>query len=105
MARDAIAIFLNIDLDVFESGSSCCCRAICEAGTKVRGEAEILQREVARVSAEVATDLVRSAHPTVREVRLSLAPSGHRQPSRQPTGWITADADEQSWNGDVNIRA
>ena len=45
---------------------------------KVRGEAEILQREAAIASAEVAADLVHTAHLTVRDAGRVLGLSHQR---------------------------
>ena len=45
---------------------------------KVRGEAEVLQREAAIASAEVAADLVQTAHLTVRDAGRVLGLSRHR---------------------------
>jgi hypothetical protein len=45
---------------------------------KVRGEAEVLQREAAIASAEVAADLVQTAHLTVRDAGRVLGLSHQR---------------------------
>src|SRR5487761_1147088 len=82
----------------------------------VRGEAEVLQREATRVSAEAATDLVRSAHLTVRDagrvlgishqrvaqlLKAGAGPRGHdlARPVRPPTAkrMDSCGRDGRSW--------
>ena len=71
MVRDAIAVFLDVRPDSFEIRvepvlSRDLQKKVGRA-RKVRSDAEVLQREAATVSAEVAADLVQGAHLTVRD--------------------------------------
>jgi predicted RNase H-like HicB family nuclease len=71
MARHAIALFLDVpsnSIDVrIEPMLPCDLQRKVGRARKVRGEAEVLQREAAIASAEVAADLVQLAHLTVRD--------------------------------------
>jgi predicted RNase H-like HicB family nuclease len=82
MAKDAIALFLDVDPDSFgvrlEPVLPRDLQKRVGRARKVRSEAELLQREAAKVSAEVASDLVRGAHLTVRDAGRVLGISHQR---------------------------
>ena len=69
--RDAIALFLDVPSDSFEVRIEPVLPRDLQGkvgrARKVRGQAEVLQREAAIVSAQVAADLVHTAHLTVRD--------------------------------------
>ena len=82
MVRDAIALFLDVPSDSFDVRIEPVLprdlqRKVGRA-RKVRGEAEVLQREAAIASAEVAADLVQTAHLTVRDAGRVLGLSHQR---------------------------
>ena len=68
MVREAIALFLDVPSDSFDVRIEPVLQRELQRkvgrGRKVRGEAEILPREAAIASAEVAPDLVQTAHLT-----------------------------------------
>jgi len=80
--RDAIALFLDVPSDSFdvkiEPVLSRDLQGKVGRARKVRGEAEVLQREAAIASAEVAADLVQTAHLTVRDAGRVLGLSHQR---------------------------
>ncbi|HUZ86281.1 MAG TPA: type II toxin-antitoxin system HicB family antitoxin [Candidatus Baltobacterales bacterium] len=82
VARDAIAIFLDVPIDSFEVRIEPRLPRDLEKRVgrvrKVREDAEALQREAAAVSAEVASDLVTKAHMTVRDAGRVLGLSHQR---------------------------
>jgi hypothetical protein len=92
MARDAIALFLDVPSDSFEvMVEPILPRELQKKvglARKVRAEAEELQAEAATVSAAVAADLVRGAHLTVRDAGRVLGLSHQRiaQLLKAPTG-------------------
>jgi predicted RNase H-like HicB family nuclease len=82
MARDAIALFLDVPSDSFDIRIEPVLprdlqRKVGRA-RKARDEAEVLQREAANASAEVAADLVQTAHLTVRDAGRVLGLSHQR---------------------------
>ncbi|MEO8744345.1 MAG: type II toxin-antitoxin system HicB family antitoxin [Candidatus Dormiibacterota bacterium] len=82
MVRDAIAAFLDVRPDSFEIRvepvlSRDLQKKVGRA-RKVRSDAEVLQREAATVSAEVAADLVQGAHLTVRDAGRVMGVSHQR---------------------------
>lgn len=82
MARDAIALFLDVPSDSFDVTIEPVLprdlqRKVGRA-RKARDEAEVLQREAAIASAEVAADLVQTAHLTVRDAGRVLGLSHQR---------------------------
>jgi predicted RNase H-like HicB family nuclease len=82
MVRDAIALFLDVPSDSFDVRIETVLprdlqRKVGRA-RKVRGQAEVLQREAAIASAEVAADLVQNAHLTVRDAGRVLGLSHQR---------------------------
>ena len=82
MVRDAIAVFLDVRPDSFEIRvepvlSRDLQKKVGRA-RKVRSDAEVLQREAATVSAEVAADLVQGAHLTVRDAGRVMGVSHQR---------------------------
>jgi predicted RNase H-like HicB family nuclease len=82
LVRDAIALFLDVPSHSFdvriEPVLSRDLQAKVGRARKVRGEAEVLQREAAIASAEVAADLVQAAHLTVRDAGRVLGLSHQR---------------------------
>ena len=66
IVRDAIALFMDIASDCFDVRIEPVLPRDLQGkvgrARKVRGEAEVLQREAAIASAEVAADLVQTAH-------------------------------------------
>ena len=82
MVRDAIALFLDVPSDSFDVRIEPVLPRDLQGkvgrARKVRGEAEVLQREAAIASAEVAADLVRTAHLTVRDAGRVLGLSHQR---------------------------
>jgi len=82
MARDAIALFLDVPTDSFEVRVEPILPRELQKkvgrAKKVRGEAEVMQAEAATVSAAVAADLVRGAHLTVRDAGRVLGLSHQR---------------------------
>ncbi|SRR6266576_2608140 len=82
IARDAIALFLDIPSDSFDVRIEPVLPRDLQGkvgrARKVRGEAEVLQREAAITSAEVAADLVQTAHLTVRDAGRVLGLSHQR---------------------------
>jgi len=82
MVRDAIALFLGIPAESFDVTIEPVLprdlqRKVGRA-RRARDEAEVLQREAAVASAEVAADLVRQAHLTVRDAGRVLGLSHQR---------------------------
>ncbi|HEY8864924.1 MAG TPA: type II toxin-antitoxin system HicB family antitoxin [Candidatus Dormibacteraeota bacterium] len=92
MARDAIALFLDVPTDSFEVRVEPILPRELQKkvgrARKVRGEAEELQAEAATVSAAVAADLVQGAHLTVRDAGRVLGLSHQRiaQLLKPPSG-------------------
>src|SRR5450759_941252 len=92
MARDAIALFLDVPTDSFEVRVEPILPRELQKkvgrAKKVRGEAEELQAEAATVSAAVAADLVQGAHLTVRDAGRVLGLSHQRiaQLLKAPSG-------------------
>lgn len=82
MVRDAIALFLDVRSDSFDVRIEPVLPRDLQGkvgrARKVRGEAEVLQREAAIASAEVAADLVQTAHLTVRDAGRVLGLSHQR---------------------------
>jgi predicted RNase H-like HicB family nuclease len=82
MVRDAIALFLDVPADSFEIKIEPILPRDLQKkvgrARKVRGEAEILQKQAVTVSAEVAADLVQRAHFTVRDAGRVLGISHQR---------------------------
>ena len=82
MVRDAIALFLDVASDSFDVRIEPVLPRDLQGkvgrARKVRGEAEVLQREAAIASAEVAADLVQTAHLTVRDAGRVLGLSHQR---------------------------
>jgi predicted RNase H-like HicB family nuclease len=82
MVRDAIALFLDVPSDSFDVRIEPVLPRDLQGkvgrARKVRGEAEVLQREAAIASAEVAADLVQTAHLTVRDAGRVLGLSHQR---------------------------
>jgi predicted RNase H-like HicB family nuclease len=82
MVRDAIALFLDVPGDSFdveiEPVLSRDLQKKVGRARKVRDEAEALQNEAAIASADVAADLVRKAHLTVRDAGRVLGLSHQR---------------------------
>jgi predicted RNase H-like HicB family nuclease len=82
MARDAIALFLDVPADSFDVRIEPKLPRDLEKRVgrvrKVREEADALQREAAAASAEVASDLVTKAHMTVRDAGRVLGLSHQR---------------------------
>ena len=82
MARDAIALFLDVPTDSFEIRVEPILPSELQKkvgrARKVRGEAEVMQAEAATVSAAVAADLVHGAHLTVRDAGRVLGLSHQR---------------------------
>ena len=82
MVRDAIAVFLDVPSDSFDVRIEPVLPRELQGkvgrGRKVRGEAEVLPREAAIASAEVAADLVQTAHLTVRDAGRVLGLSHQR---------------------------
>ena len=82
MVRDAIALFLDVPQDSFDIRIEPVLPRDLQKKVgrvrKVRYEAEVLQRQAATVSAEVAADLVRRAHLTVRDAGRVLGLSHQR---------------------------
>jgi predicted RNase H-like HicB family nuclease len=80
--RDAIALFLDVLPDSFEINIEPVLPRDLQKKVgrvrKVRDEAEVLQRQAATVSAEVAADLVQRAHLTVRDAGRVLGVSHQR---------------------------
>jgi hypothetical protein len=80
--RDAIALFVDVPSDSFDVRIEAVRRRDLQGrvgrARKVRGEAEVLQREAAVASAEVAADLVQTAHSTVRDAGRVLGLSHRR---------------------------
>jgi predicted RNase H-like HicB family nuclease len=80
--RDAIALFLDIPLDSFDVRIEPVLTRDLQRKVgrvrKAREEAEVLQREAAKASAEVAADLVQNAHLTVRDAGRVLGLSHQR---------------------------
>lgn len=91
VARDAIALFLDVPKDSFDVRIEPVLPRDLEKKVgrvpKVRGDAEVLRREAAAVSAEVAADLVHRAHFTVRDAGRVLGLSHQRVAQLlKPTG-------------------
>lgn len=92
MARDAIALFLDVPTDSFAVRVEPILPRELQKkvgrARKVRGEAEVLQAEAASVSAAVAADLVQGAHLTVRDAGRVLGLSHQRiaQLLKAPSG-------------------
>src|SRR5713101_2143627 len=82
VVRDAIALFLDVPSDSFDVKIEPVLPRDLQGkvgrARKVRGEAEVLQREAAIASAEVAADLVQTAHLTVRDAGRVLGLSHQR---------------------------
>jgi len=82
MVRDAIALFLDVSSDSFDVRIEPVLPRDLQGkvgrARKVRGEAEVLQREASIASAEVAADLVHTAHLTVRDAGRVLGLSHQR---------------------------
>ncbi len=82
MTRDAIALFLDVPSDSFDVRVEPVLPRDLQKkvgrARKARDEAELLQRDAAIASAEVAADLVRSAHLTVRDAGRVLGLSHQR---------------------------
>ena len=82
MVRDAIALFLDVPSESFDVRIEPVLPRDLQGkvgrARKVRGEAEVLQREAAIASAEVAADLVQTAHWTVRDAGRVLGLSHQR---------------------------
>ena len=82
MVRDAIALFLDVPSESFDVRIEPVLPRDLQGkvgrARKVRGEAEVLQREAAIASAEVAADLVQTAHLTVRDAGRVLGLSHQR---------------------------
>ena len=82
MARDAIALFLDVPQDSFDIQIQPVLPRDLQNKVgrvrKVREEAEVSQRQAATVSAEVADDLVRGAHLTMRDAGRVLGLSHQR---------------------------
>ncbi len=82
MVREAIALFLDVPSDSFDVRIEPVLPRDLQGkvgrARKVRGEAEVLQREAAIASAEVAADLVQTAHLTVRDAGRVLGLSHQR---------------------------
>jgi hypothetical protein len=82
MVRDAIALFLDVPGDSFdvklEPVLSRDLQKKVGRARKARDEAEALQHEAAIASADVASDLVRNAHLTVRDAGRVLGLSHQR---------------------------
>ena len=80
--REAIALFLDVRPDSFEIRIEPVLPRELQKKVgrvrKVRGEAEVLQRQAATISAEVAADLVQRAHLTVRDAGRVLGVSHQR---------------------------
>jgi predicted RNase H-like HicB family nuclease len=80
--RDAIALFLDVPQDSFDIRIEPVLPRDLQKRVgrvrKVRDEVEVLQRQAATDSAEVAADLVRRAHLTVREAGRVLGISHQR---------------------------
>ena len=80
--RDAIALFLDVRPDSFEIRIEPVLPRELQKKVgrvrKVRDEAEVLRRQAATVSAEVAADLVQRAHLTVRDAGRVLGVSHQR---------------------------
>ena len=80
--RDAIALFLDVPSDSFEVRIEPVLPRDLQGkvgrARKVRGQAEVLQREAAIASAQVAADLVHTAHLTVRDAGRVLGLSHQR---------------------------
>ena len=108
MARDAIALFLDVPQDSFDVRIEPVLPRDLQNKVarvrKVREEAEVSQRQAATVSAEVADDLVRGAHLTVRDAGRVLGLSHQRVaqllrigvPNRRPTNGRLAGASRRS---------
>ena len=82
MVREAIALFLDVPQDSFDIRIEPVLPRDLQQKVgrvrKVREEAEVLQRQAATASAEVAADLVRRAHLTVRDAGRVLGLSHQR---------------------------
>jgi len=82
MARDAIALFLDVAANSFDIKLEPILPRDLQKkvgrARKVRGEAEALQAEAVTVSAAVAADLVQRAHLTVRDAGRVLGLSHQR---------------------------
>src|SRR5437870_1406321 len=82
MVRDAIALFLDVPSDAFDVRIEPVLPRDLQGkvgrARKARGEAEVLQREAAIASAEIAADLVQTAHLTVRDAGRVLGLSHQR---------------------------
>src|SRR5437867_11329050 len=82
MARDAIALFLDVPSDSFDVRIEPVLPRDLQGkvgrARKVRGDAEALQHEAAIASAEIAADLVQTAHLTVRDAGRVLGLSHQR---------------------------
>ena len=82
MARDAIGLFLDVPQDSFDIQIEPVLPRDLQTKVgrvrKVRERAEVSQRQAASVSAEVADDLVRGAHLTVRDAGRVLGLSHQR---------------------------
>jgi predicted RNase H-like HicB family nuclease len=82
IVRDAIALFLDVPSDSFDVRIEPVLPRDLQKkvgrARKVRDEAEVLQREAAIASAEVAADLVQTAHLTVRDAGRVLGLSHQR---------------------------
>ena len=82
MVRDAIALFLDVRRDSFEIRIEPVLPRDLQKkvgrARKVRGEADVLERQAAAVSMEVAADLVQRAHLTMRDAGRVLGVSHQR---------------------------
>ena len=82
VVRDAIALFLDVAPDSFDIKIEPVLPRELQKKVgrlrKVRTEAEVMQRQAAVVSAEVAADLVKNAHLTVRDAGRVLGLSHQR---------------------------
>lgn len=82
MTRDAIALYLNVPADSFDLRIEPILGADLQKkvgrARRVRGEADLLQREATRASVEAAIELVRSEHLTVRDAGHVLGVSHQR---------------------------
>jgi predicted RNase H-like HicB family nuclease len=115
MTRDAIALFLDVPPDSFEVRIDPVLPRDLQKKVgqvrKVRDEADALQRQAAAASVEVAADLVRVAHLTVRDAGRVLGLSHQRiaqllkptprkaRPGRRPSRAVhDSHADSQGRN-------
>ena len=82
MVRDAIALFLDVRRDSFEIKIEPVLPRDLQKkvgrARRVRNEAEVLERQAAAVSMDVAADLVQRAHLTMRDAGRVLGLSHQR---------------------------